>query len=103
MPTKTIVLLAAIFGIIVLIVISIIVTVIVTGNFLAKKGEKGLDRPNSNFLLYVKNVDNYKCPLCGGDLKLYLGKDQRTYYRCKNMDHCSYMVNPDDLIGKKNG
>ena len=99
MPTKTIILLAAMLGMLLIIVVAIIITVITTGNFLAKKGESTSTRPNDNFLLYLKNVDNYKCPKCGSDLKLYLGKDKRTYYRCKN-EKCDYMVEPETLIKK---
>ena len=98
MPTKTIILLSAMMGFVLLIVIGIIITVIATGNFLAKKNEEV--RPNSNYLQYVKNVDKYKCPKCGGDLKLYLGKDNRTYYRCKD-EKCDYMVDPEELLNKK--
>ena len=98
MPTKTIILLSAIMGFVLLIVVGIIITVIATGNVLAKKNEQV--RPNSNYLQYVNNLDNYKCPKCGGDLKLYQGKDNRTYYRCKDM-HCDYMVDPEDLLAKK--
>lgn len=100
MPTKTIILLSAIMGIIVLIVISIVITVIITGNVLAKNNEEV--RPNGNYLLYVKNLDKFKCPKCGGELKLYQGKDGRTYYRCKDMDHCDYMEDPEVLINKTN-
>lgn len=98
MPTKTIILLSAIVGFVLLIVIGIIITVIATGNVLAKKNEEV--RPNSNYLLYVKNLNKYKCPKCGEELKLYLGKDSRTYYRCKN-NRCDYMVDPETLINKK--
>ena len=98
MPTKTIILLTAMAAIILVIVIAIIVMVIVTGNFLAKKSEE--ERPNSHFLLYVQNVDKFKCPKCGGELKLYLGRDQKTYYRCKDMDNCDFMAVPEDLIYK---
>ena len=98
MPTKTIILLSAIVGFVLLIVIGIIITVIATGNVLAKKNEEV--RPNSNYLLYVKNLNKYKCPKCGEELKLYLGKDNRTYYRCKN-NRCDYMVDPETLINKK--
>ena len=97
MPTKTIILLAAIVGIILLIIISIIITVIVTGNVLARKSEQ--ERPNSNYLLYVKSLNQFRCPKCDSELKLYLGKDNRTYYRCKN-DKCDYMVDPETLIKK---
>ena len=100
MPTKTIILLAAIIGMLVVLVIAIVVTVIATGNLLAKKGESAPSRPNEKFLLYLKNVDNYKCPKCGNNLKLYLGEDKRTYYRCKN-ETCDYMVEPETLIEKK--
>ena len=99
MTDKTIILLAAMMGFIVLIVIGIIITVIVTGNFLSK-GNNRIERPNSNYLLYLKNVERFKCPKCGKDLKLYLGRDNRTYYRCKDMDHCDYMVDPDTLLLK---
>ena len=98
MPTKTIVLLAAIMGFVLIIVVGIIITVIATGNVLARKNEQV--RPNSNYLQYVKNLDKYKCPKCGESLKLYQGKDNRTYYRCKDM-HCDYMVDPEDLLAKK--
>ena len=98
MPTKTIVLLAAIMGFVLLIVVGIIITVIATGNVLARKNEE--IRPNSNYLQYVKNLDKYKCHKCGESLKLYQGKDNRTYYRCKN-DKCDYMVDPEELINKK--
>jgi len=98
MPTKTIILLAAMMGFVLLIVIGIIITVVVTGNFFAKRNEE--ERPNSNYLLYVKNLNNFKCPKCGKDLKLYLGEDNRTYYRCKDMHHCDYMVDPETLINK---
>ena len=98
MPTKTIILLSAIVGFVLLIVIGIIITVIAPGNVLAKKNEEA--RPNSNYLLYVKNLNKYKCPKCGEELKLYLGKDNRTYYRCKN-NRCDYMVDPETLISKK--
>ena len=101
MPTKTLLLLVAIAGIIGIIIISIVVTVIVTGNVLAKRGEE--ERPNSNYLLYVKNLNKFRCPKCDNELKLYLGKDNRTYYRCKN-EKCDYMVDPETLIdtSKKN-
>lgn len=99
MPTKTMILLAAILGMLLLIVVAIIITVVVTGNFLAKKGEDTPTRTNDNFLLYLKNVENYKCPKCGSDLKLYLGKDKRTYYRCK-AEKCDFMVEPETLIKK---
>ena len=98
MPTKTIILLAAIFGFVILIVIGIVITVIATGNVLARKNEEV--RPNSNYLIYVKSLDKYKCPKCGEELKLYLGKDNRTYYRCKN-ETCDYMVDPEELINNK--
>ena len=98
MPTKTIILLSAIAGFVIILVVGIIITVIVTGNVLARNNEEV--RPNANYLLYVKNLDKYKCPKCGSELKLYLGKDNRTYYRCKD-EMCDYMVDPEDLINKK--
>ena len=99
MPTKTIILLAAIAGIILLIIIAIVITVIATGNVLAKQGDE--DRPNANYLKYVKNLGNYKCPKCGSELKLFTGEDQKTYYRCKNTDNCDYIVDPEELLNKK--
>ena len=99
MPTKTIILLAAIAGFVILIVAGIIITVISTGNVLAKRGEE--ERPNSNYLLYVKNLNKFRCPKCDNELKLYLGKDNRTYYRCKN-EKCDYMVDPETLLDKSN-
>ena len=98
MPTKTIVLLAAIVGIVFLIVTAIVVTVILTGNVLAKNGEE--DRPNSNYLLYVKSLNKYKCPKCGSELKLFNGENQKTFYKCKN-ENCDYIVDPEELINKK--
>ena len=99
MPTKTIILLAAIVGIILIIVIAIVITVIATGNVLAKNSDD--ERPNANYLKYVKNIVNYRCPKCGSELKLYTDEKQKTYYRCKNIDNCDYIVDPEELINKK--
>ena len=96
MPTKTIILLAAIVGIILLIVIAIVITVIATGNVLAKNSDE--ERPNANYLMYVKRIGEFKCPKCGSELKLFTGEDKKTYYRCKNVDNCDYIVDPEELL-----
>ena len=98
MPDKTIVLLAAIIGIILTIIVAIVITVIVTGNVLAKQNEE--ERHNSRYLIYVKEIGNHKCPKCGSELKLFNDEDQKTYYRCKNSDNCDYIVDPEELIKK---
>ena len=96
MPTKTIIFLSATFGILILIVAAIIFTVILTGNRMSKEEKQNENR----YQLYLKEIDKYICPKCGSKLEILIGENQQTFFRCKNHQHCDYVINPDELLKK---
>ena len=96
MPTRTLVLLLATLGLIIIMVVAIVLTVVLTGNHAAKKADEQLRKRLES---YSSKLKDHRCPRCGSELEIVQREGFKTYLKCKN-DQCEYIADPDELLKK---